>query len=113
LEELGETTIIRLMDVGVWMVTPSSSDICEEIEGVETLESSTDVIERLGLTRNEVGVARKAAKLIRDYRGRRKGTWSGPTADTLVRSEVGDISRQIGILSLACLMERESREEDS
>ena len=87
------------------------SDVCQEIEAVETLESSYDVIERLRLTRSEVGVAKKAAQLIREYRGRRKGTWSGPTADTLVRAEVGEISRQIGILSLACLMERESRGE--
>ena len=76
---------------------------------MERLEESDDVIKRLGLTNNEVSVAERAAALIRAYRSKHRGTWSGPTADTLVRDEVEDVSRQIHILSLACLMERESR----
>ena len=76
---------------------------------MERLEESHDVIKRLGLTNNDVAVAERAAALIRAYRSKHRGTWSGPTADTLVREEVEDVSRQIHILSLACLMERESR----
>ena len=80
---------------------------------MEQLEGSDDVIKRLGLTNEEIGVAERAAKLIGDYRRNHRGSWSGPTADTLVKDEVKDIPRQIHILSLACLMERESRNEDS
>ena len=80
---------------------------------MEQLEGSDDVIKRLGLTNEEIGVAERAAKLIGDYRRNHRGSWSGPTADTLVKDEVKDIPRQIHILSLACLMERESRNEGS
>lgn len=78
---------------------------------MERLEESEDVIKRLGLSNNEISVAERAAALIRAYRSKHRGTWSGPTADTLVRDEVEDVSRQIHILSLACLMERETRPE--
>ncbi len=76
---------------------------------MEILESSHDVIKRLGLTNKEVGIAGRAARLIGDYRRKNRGSWSGPTADTLVKDEVEDMSRQIHILSVACVMERESR----
>lgn len=80
---------------------------------MEQLEGSGDVIKRLRLTNREVGVAERAAQLIGDYRRKHRGSWSGPTADTLVKDEVKDMPRQIHILSLACLMERESRHEGS
>lgn len=70
---------------------------------------SKDMIGRLGLTPAEVSVARRAAKLIRKYRLENHGLWSGPTADQLVRQEIGDPSRQISVLSLACLVEKETR----
>ncbi len=76
---------------------------------MEQLEGSDEVIKRLRLTSEEVGIAERAARLIGDYRRHHRGPWSGPTADTLVKDEVKDMSRQIRILSLACLMERESR----
>ena len=76
---------------------------------MEQLEGSGDVIKRHRLTKREVGIAERAARLIGDYRRQHRGSWTGPTADTLVKDEVKDMSRQICILSLACLMERESR----
>ena len=108
-------------------VTAFKSGYCVETEGsasseflwahedraMEQLEGSGDVIKRLRLTNREVGVAERAAQLIGDYRRKHRGSWSGPTADTLVKDEVKDMPRQIHILSLACLMERESRHEGS
>ena len=79
---------------------------------MEPLEGSDDVIKRLRLTNKEIGVAERAAQLIGEYRRNHRGSWSGPTADTLVKDEVKDIPRQIHILSLACLMERESRDDE-
>ena len=74
-----------------------------------TESSSTDLISRLRLSRSEVSVARAASKLIRRYRLKTSGAWSGPTADQLVRREIGDPLRQISVLSLACVMEKETR----
>ncbi len=75
-----------------------------------TVESSSqDLIKRYGLTDSEVRVAKRAAQLIRRYRLESRGTWSGPTADQLVRQEVRDATRQISVLTLACSVEKETR----
>ena len=76
---------------------------------MSTRSDSRDLISRLGLTQSEVSVAQRAAELIRKYRLESSGAWSGPTADQLVRQEVGDPLRQISVLSLACVVEKETR----
>lgn len=75
--------------------------------------TSQDLINRMEMTRSEISIAQRAAKLIRKYRLENGGAWSGPTADELVREEVGDPLRQISVLSLACLVEKETRGPES
>ncbi len=70
---------------------------------------SVELIRQLRMTPSEIAVATRAAELIRLYRLRGRGAWSGPTADQLVRDEVEDPSRQVPVLSLACAVEREGR----
>ena len=91
------------------MIEGGASLRAYEDRAVKRLEGSDDLIKRLGLTDREVGIADRAAQLIGDYRRQHRGSWSGPTADTLVKDEVKDMSRQIRILALAVLMERETR----
>lgn len=71
--------------------------------------SSTQLIKRLNMTESEVDVANRAATLIRRYRLESRGVWSELTADELVRAEVGDPSRQLCVLAVACAVEKETR----
>lgn len=71
--------------------------------------SSEQLIKVMQMTDLEISVAHRAAELIRRYRLKGRGVWSGPTADEFVRGEVLDPRRQIPVLRLACEVEKEER----